>query len=394
MIPYARQDIIQEDIDAVKEVLESDWLTQGPMVERFESAVCNYTKAKYASAVNSATSALHIACLALGVKEGDWVWTSPNTFVSSANCAIYCGAKVDFIDIDPKTYNISVSQLEEKLKKAKIKNMLPKVVIPVHFAGQPCEMLEIYKLSKIYNFRIIEDASHAIGASYSQLDENGKELSSTKVGSCEHSDITIFSFHPVKIITTGEGGMAITNHKDINAHIKLLRSHGVTKEEEKMTHKADGPWYYQQIELGFNYRMNDIQAALGYQQMKRLDNYIMLRHKIAKYYDTAFVDFPINKPLQLHNTYSAYHLYVITLNKKYNKEEHNEIFRQMHNKGIGIHLHYIPVHTQPFYKKMGFKLGDYPIAEDYYKRAISLPMYPNLNLEDQDLVIKGLKECL
>ena len=394
MIPYARQDITQDDINAVTEVLQSDWLTQGPMVERFENAVSSYANSKYAVAVNSATSALHIACLALGVKPNDWVWTSPNTFVSSANCAIYCGAKVDFVDIDPQTYNISVSQLEIKLKKAEVENKLPKVVIPVHFAGQPCEMFKIYELSKKYNFKIIEDASHAIGSSYSIADNKNKKILPIKVGSCEHSDITVFSFHPVKIITTGEGGMALTNQEELNERIRMFHSHGVIRDEEKMTHKSDGPWYYQQIDLGYNYRMNDMQAALGYQQMKRLDTYVSLRNKIAQRYDEALENLPLNRPFQLTKTYSAFHLYVITLHKNYNRKNHHDIFQELRKRGVGVNLHYIPVHTQPYYTKMGFNVGDYPVAEDYYDRAISLPMYPSLPKKDQDFVIESLKECL
>ena len=390
MIPYSRQHVTQKDIMAVKNVLKSDFLTQGPMVERFENATKKFVNSKYAVAVNSATSALHIACLALGLKKGDWVWTSPNSFVASANCAIYCGAKLDFVDIDSKTYNISIYELKKKLKKAKIKNKLPKIVIPVHFAGQPCEMFEIHKLSKKYNFKIIEDASHAIGSSYASskyLNQNKKFI---KVGSCKHSDITVFSFHPVKIITTGEGGMALTNQKYLHERMMLFRSHGITREPNKMTHVPDGPWYYQQIDLGYNYRMNDIQAALGLEQIKRLDKNVYKRNLIAKRYDKAFEDLPIQKPWKSPNTHSALHLYVVTLHRKY-KKKHLSIFQQMKKKGIGVNLHYIPIHLQPYYTKMGFKKKDFPISEDYYNRAISLPIYPALLKKEQDFIIKSLK---
>ncbi len=392
MIPYARQDINTEDINAVKKVLKSDWLTQGPMVERFEKAINNYTNSKYSVAVNSATGALHISCLALGVGPGDWVWTSPNTFVSSANCALYCGAKVDFVDIDPHTYNISITKLEAKLKEAKIKDKLPKVLIPVHFGGQPCEMIEIYKLSNKYKFKIIEDASHAIGASYTLSDKIIKNK--IKIGACKHSDITIFSFHPVKIITTGEGGMALTNNPKIFKKLKLLRTHGVTRENKLMKKKSEGPWYYQQIDLGFNYRMNDIQAALGFEQVKRINDYIRQRNLIAKRYNKAFKNLPLTRQLKKKGMISAYHLYVITLDKNFSAKDHLKIFNKMRDKKIGVNLHYIPVHTQPYFEKIGFKKGDFPVAENYYQRAISLPMFPTLKRKDQIRVIESLKECL
>tara|TARA_A100001234_G_scaffold221019_1_gene235495 strand:- start:2585 stop:3766 length:1182 start_codon:yes stop_codon:yes gene_type:complete len=392
MIPYARQHITKQDIEATKKVLKSDWLTQGPMVRDFEKSVLKFTKSKFATAVNSATSALHLACLALEVRQGDWVWTSPNTFVSSANSGIYCGAKIDFVDIDPKTYNMCVNKLEEKLKKAKIQKKLPKVVIPVHFSGLPCDMLKIFELSKKYNFRIIEDASHAIGSEYNYLKKR-KDLF-TKVGSCKHSDVTVFSFHPVKIITTGEGGMALTNKKNLDFKLKLLRTHGITRDPKRMSTKPDGPWYYQQTHLGFNYRMNDIEAALGKQQMLRIKKYISKRNNIAKRYDYALKNLPLNLPYKSKNTVSSYHLYVITLKKSFSKKDHSSIFKQLKKKGIGVNLHYIPVHTHPYYLKKGFKRGDFPIAEEYYKRAISLPMYPKLSIKEQNFVIKSLKECI
>jgi UDP-4-amino-4,6-dideoxy-N-acetyl-beta-L-altrosamine transaminase len=398
MIPYAKQDIIKEDIDAVIEVLNSAWLTQGPIVKKFEDSIISFTGAKYATAVNSATSALHVACLAMNVGPGDLVWTSPNTFVASANCALYCGANIDFVDIDPQTYNMSIESLKKKLKNAEKNSKLPKVVIPVHFAGQPCDMPEIYNLSKKYNFKIIEDASHAIGASYNFIEDNlenpnNKLIQKIKIGSCKHSDITVFSFHPVKIITTGEGGMAMTNDQNLDARMKLFRSHGVTRDENFMTHPSDGAWYYQQIELGYNYRMSDIQAAIGFQQTKRINNYISRRHSIAEYYDKSFQDVPINIPWQLPNTYSSYHLYVVTLDETINFEQHSRIFNLLRAKGIGVNLHYIPVHTHPYFESLGFKKGDFPVSENYYNRAISLPMYPTLLDVEQDLVIKSIKEC-
>lgn len=397
MIPYAKQDIIKEDIDAVIEVLNSAWLTQGPVVKKFEDSIIGFTGGKYATAVNSATSALHIACLAMNVGPGDLVWTSPNTFVASANCALYCGANIDFVDIDPQTYNMSIESLKKKLKNAEKNNKLPKVVIPVHFAGQPCDMAEIYNLSKKYNFKIIEDASHAIGASYNFVEENPKNLTEKsiqkiKIGSCKHSDITVFSFHPVKIITTGEGGMAMTNDQNLDARMKLFRSHGVTRDEKFMTRPSDGAWYYQQIDLGYNYRMSDIQAAIGFQQTKRINKYVSRRHNIAECYDKSFQDVPINIPWQLPNTYSSYHLYVVTLNESINFEQHSKIFNVLRANGIGVNLHYIPVHTHPYFKSLGFKKGDFPVSENYYKRAISLPMYPTLLDVEQDLVIKSIKE--
>ncbi len=389
MIPYARQDITEEDKKAVRDVLESDWLTQGPMVEKFEKSVVDYTGGLFATAVNSATSALHISCLALGVKTGDYVWTSPNTFVSSANCAIYCGAKLDFVDIDSRTFNMSINHLEKKLIDAKKSNKLPKVVIPVHFGGLPCDMSRIHELSKEYKFKIIEDASHAIGSSYM----SNKKIN-IKIGSCAHSDVTVFSFHPVKIITTGEGGMAVTNNRDIDTKIKLFRTHGITRDQASMSKKSDGPWFYQQIDLGFNYRMNDMQAALGYQQMKRLNSYIKKRNDIANYYSKELRDLPINTPLNPKGIISSFHLYVITLYDNFSKKDHLEIFKKLRAKGIGVNLHYIPVHTHPYYMQMGFKKGDFIEAEKYYEKAISLPMFPNLIQDDQDNVIKTLKEYL
>lgn len=380
-IPYGKQNISEDDIRAVTDVLKSDFLTQGPAVPEFEACIKNYVGVKYAVAVNSATSALHIACLALGVGEGDIVWTSPNTFVASSNCALYCGASVDFVDIDPDTYNMNVDQLELKLKQAKIDQKLPKVVIPVAFAGQSSDMKKIRMLADEYHFSVIEDASHAIGGSY--LGE--------KVGSCSWADITILSFHPVKIITTAEGGMALTNSQDLSDKMQLLRSHGITRDEDKMEHSADGPWYYEQIELGFNYRMTDMQAALGISQMKRIDSFVMRRHEIATRYKLLLQDLNITVPYQHPDSYSALHLFPVVV-KDCNKRK--EIFNAMRKAGIGVNVHYIPVHTQPFYQRLGFKIGQFPQSEAYYAGAISLPMYATLTDEQQDYIIKTLKEAM
>jgi UDP-4-amino-4,6-dideoxy-N-acetyl-beta-L-altrosamine transaminase len=384
VIPYGRQDITTEDIQAVKSVLESDYLTQGPAVPAFEKKVADYCDTSHAVAVNSATSALHIACLALGLGPGDMLWTSPITFVASANCALYCGAEVDFVDIDPGTANLSVAKLEEKLKEAAKSGKLPKIVIPVHLCGQPCEMKRIWELSKEYRFRIIEDASHAIGAKYQ----------GEPVGNCHYSDITIFSFHPVKIITTGEGGMALTNDAKLAEKMLLFRSHGITRDPALMNHEPDGPWYYQQIELGYNYRMTDIQGALGISQMERLDMYVSRRHEIANRYHRLLVDAPVNTLVQHPDSYSAYHLYVIRLKLEKIKRTHQEIFQSLRDQGIGVNLHYIPVHTQPYYQKMGFNLGDFPESERYYAEAISLPMYAGLTDREQDQVVEALKKSL
>ena len=376
MIPYGRQSISEDDINAVIEVLRSDFLTQGPMVPEFEKIIAGYCGASHAVAVNSATSALHIACLALGVGPGDVVWTTPITFVASANCARYCGADVDFVDIDPRTYNMSVQRLAEKLEQAKANNRLPKVVIPVHLAGQPCEMKDIHALSKKYGFRIIEDASHAIGGSY----QGGK------VGNCQFSDITVFSFHPVKIITTGEGGMAVTNDLELVKVMARLRSHGVTRYASEMTHAPDGPWYYQQIELGFNYRMTELQAALGVSQMKRLDDFVAKRHAIAARYDKLLAKSQIVTPWQHPDTYSGLHLYIVRVPA----ENHRALFENLRAGGVGVNLHYIPVYRQPYYERMGFKREAYPESERYYAVAISLPMYPGLTQEQQDEVVRQL----
>lgn len=384
MIPYGRQDITQADIDAVVAVLRSDFLTQGPMVPRFEQRVAEHVGAAHALAMNSATSALHVACMALDLGPGDRLWTTPITFVASANCALYCGAEVDFVDIDPRTYNLCPKALERKLEQAEREGRLPKVVVPVHLCGQPCDMQAIHMLSKRYGFRVIEDASHAIGGKY-----RGEFI-----GSCRYSDITIFSFHPVKIITTAEGGMALTNDDSLAERMGLLRSHGITREPAKMTHESDGPWYYQQIELGFNYRMTELQAALGVTQMERLDSYVARRHELARRYDQLLADLPVVTPWQHPDSYSGLHLYVIRLRLEVLHISHRQVFEALRERGIGVNLHYIPVHTQPYYQKMGFAKGDFPEAERYYGEAISLPMFQTLTDSQQDRVVEVLAGVL
>lgn len=378
MIPYGKQDINQADIDMVVEVLGSDFLTQGPKVPEFESELIKSTGAKYALALNSATSALHIACLALGLGPGDRFWTSPITFVASANCGLYCGAIVDFVDIDPVTYNLCPKALELKLIDAKAKGVLPKVVIPVHLCGQPCDMRKIHELSQEFGFKIIEDASHAIGASY--LNE--------KVGNCRYSDITVFSFHPVKIITTAEGGAAMTNNELLADNMALYRSHGITRDKSKLQYKYPGDWYYEQIELGYNYRMTDLQGALGVSQIRRLDDFVAARHRLSNRYNELLSDLPLKLPVQLKGTYSGLHLYVVRLELDHLRCSQREVFESLRAQGIGVNLHYIPVHTQPYYQRMGFAYGDFPHAEAYYKEAISLPMFHTLTATQQDQVVK------
>lgn len=383
-IPYGRQSITQEDIDSVVRVLQSDWLTQGPMVEGFEKAIAQYCGAQYGVAVANATCALHLACLALDVGPQDIVWTSPNTFLASANCARYCGASVDFVDICPKTYNMSASALEDKLKLAKKMNKLPKVVIPVDFAGQSCDMKAIKKLADEYGFKIIEDASHAIGGRY--LDE--------PVGNCRYSDITIFSFHPVKIMTTSEGGLALTNQEPLAKKMLLLRSHGMTRDQNLMTHKDEGAWYYEQIDLGFNYRITDLHCALGLSQLNRVDQFVKKRHELVSIYQRELAALPLILPHQDPETYSAFHLYVIQVDGIKTSKTRREVFDHLRNANIGVNVHYIPVHLQPYYQRLGFKAGDFPIAESYYQQAISLPLYYDLSIEQQNHVIASVKESL
>ena len=385
IIPYGRQDINQDDIDAVISVLKSDFLTQGNLVPKFSEVVSNYCRAKYALALNSATSALHGACLSLGVKNGDVVWTTPNTFVASANCALCCGASIDFIDINAKTYNIDIEKLEEKLIFAEKNGNLPKVLIPVHFAGQSCDMESIYKLSVKYGFKIIEDASHAIGGKYKN----------EAIGNCRFSDITVFSFHPVKIITTGEGGMVLTNNPELAHLMSLFGSHGTTSIKDFMEPRPeDEIWNYQQVELGHNFRMTDIQAALGLSQMNRLDEFVSKRQEIAQKYYHLLNDLPIKTPWQHPDTYSSFHLFVARLDLNASSKTQKNVFQELKRSNILANLHYIPVYLHPYYEKLGFRRGYCPEAENYYREAISLPIYSSLNEEQQLFVINKLQSIL
>lgn len=382
MIPYGRQSISQNDIDAVVDVLMSDFITQGPRVPKFEQKMSEYSGALYSVAVNSATSALHLACLALNLGKGDSLWTSPNTFVASANCALYCGAQVDFVDIDPDTYNMSLFNLEEKLKHARKINQLPKILVAVHFAGQSCDVEAIYKLSKEYGFKIIEDASHALGANYKD----------TRVGCCKYSDITIFSFHPVKIITTGEGGMALTNDKKIAIKIAQLRSHGITFDSDEMQTKPISEiWNYQQIDLGFNYRMTEIQAALGISQMDKLNSFIKKRKLISNTYDKELKSTPLLLPLQACQSQSSWHLYVVRVKKKDSYLTQRYLYTELRKLNIGVNIHYIPVYLHPYYKKLGFPEGYCPKAENFFQEALSIPIFPDLTSIQQEFVITAIK---
>ncbi len=383
-IPYGKQNINQQDIDAVVDVLRSDWLTQGPAIERFEQSVADYCGVKYAVAVSSATAALHIACLAAELKTGDSLWTSPNTFVASANCGLYCGAEVDFVDIDPRTYNLGIEALEQKLIQAEKAGKLPKMVVPVHLAGQSCEMEKMGALSRKYGFTVLEDASHAIGARYQ----------GQPVGCCQFSAMAVFSFHPVKIITTGEGGMVVTNRQDLYEKLIRLRTHGITRNPDLMQGESHGLWYYQQLELGFNYRMTDIQAALGASQLHRLDEFVSSRRFLAARYDELLQGLPLVLPWQHPNTESSWHLYVIRLKLDKMIKSHRRVFEGLRKAVIGVNLHYIPVHTQPYYQNLGFKWGDFPQAEAYYHEAISLPLHPGLTEAEQDFVVATLAGLL
>ncbi|MCL9822986.1 UDP-4-amino-4,6-dideoxy-N-acetyl-beta-L-altrosamine transaminase [Helicobacter colisuis] len=383
MIPYGKQEIIQEDIQSVLEVLQSPFITQGPKVAEFESQVATKVGAKYAVGVNSATSALHCAILALGLREGDWLWTTPISFVASSNCALYCGAKVDFVDIDKKTYNLDVNLLEEKLKKTK-KSKLPKVLVAVHFAGQSCEMERIWQLSQKYGFKIVEDASHALGGKYRTY----------PIGNCRFSDIVVFSFHPVKIITSAEGGMAVTNNLKYAQKMQKLRSHGITKDKEEFENKKNvAPWYYEQQILGYNYRLSDLHASLGISQLKRLDTYVQKRNELAKIYSERLADLEITLPFVESHNYSAFHLYVILLNKN-SGIKRRELYARLLDLGIASQVHYIPIHLQPFYARFGFKKGDFKNAEKYYKNTLTLPLYPTLTFEEQEKVIEALRKWI
>lgn len=378
MIPYGRQTVDEDDIAAVIAVLRSDFLTQGSQVPKFENALAEYCGVSHAVAVNSATSALHIACMALGVGPGDIVWTSPNTFVASANCARYCGASVDFVDIDPISLNMSVNVLAAKLASAEKAGLLPKVIIPVHFAGLPCEMRSIHALADRYGASIIEDASHALGARYED----------TVIGDCAYSDVTVFSFHPVKLITTAEGGAAMTNSATLARQMELLRSHGVTRVSDELESQNVGAWYYEQTRLGFNYRMTELQAALGSSQLSKLDCWVDRRHAIRERYDVAFADLPIILPTRVNSSRSSLHLYPIQV------ENRRRVFERLRAAGIGVNVHYIPVHTQPDFREFGFRRGDFPNSENYYDKALSLPMFPALSEEEIDTVIEAVRDAV
>jgi len=384
MIPYGRQSLDQADIDAVVEVLESDWLTQGPTVERFEAAMAERCEAGFGVAVCNATAALHIACLAAGLGEGDWLWTSPNTFLASANCGRYCGADVDFVDIDPLTWNLDVNGLKHKLESAEREGKLPKVLVAVAFSGQSCDMRAIAELSRRYGFVVIEDASHAVGASYA----------GRPVGCGEYADMTVFSFHPVKIVTTGEGGLVLTNSPERAEHLRRLRSHGMTRDPVQMDAPSHGPWYYQQVELGFNYRITDMQAALGLSQLNKLDGFLARRRQLVARYQALLADLPLTLPTPQPEAESAWHLYVVRLQTERLQHSHRQIFEGLRAAGIGVNVHYIPVHLQPYYRDLGFAAGDFPQAEAYYAQAISLPLFPAMSDEQQDFVVDQLRRLL
>jgi len=383
VIPYARQNISEADVAAVVEVLRSDWLTQGPSIERFEEGVRSVIGARHAVAVHNGTAGLHLACLALDLGAGDSLWTAANTFVASANCARYCGADVDFVDIEPDTYNLSVPALREKLVFAEKAGRLPKIVVPVHFGGQPCDMPAIAELARRYRFRVVEDASHALGA----------ELDGDKVGNGRYSDITILSFHPVKIITTGEGGMAVTNNAELAARLRLLRTHGITRDAAQMSGESEGPWYYEQTALGFNYRMTDIQAALGTSQLARLDEFIARRRQLAQRYPGLLAGLPVRLPVERADRKSAWHLYVINIDER-SRKSRRAVYEEMRERGVGVNVHYIPVHLQPYYRALGFGEGHCPVAEKYYQAALTLPLFPALTDAEQDKVGLALRELL
>ena len=384
MIPYGRQEISSEDIAAVEKVLKSDFLTQGPVVPKFETAICSHVGADHSIAATSATTALHLACKALGLGVKDVLWTSPNTFVASANCALYCGAAVDFVDIDERTFNMCPDKLRQKLEGARNENKLPKIVVPVHFAGQTCDMEKIYNLSKEFGFSIIEDASHAIGGRYK----------GEPIGNCRYSDITVFSFHPVKIITTGEGGVAVTNQAELAEKMVLLRSHGITRDEDLLSSSNEGPWYYEQVDLGFNYRMTEMQAALGLSQIAKLDEFVSRRHYLAKRYYDLLAHLPITLPVQEEFSYSSFHLFPIQIDMNRVEKSRKNIYLELHKRNIGVNIHYIPVHTQPYFQKLGFFEGQFPNSESYYSKALSIPLFHHMSEKQQDQVCKALEEVL
>lgn len=384
MIPYGKQEIHDEDIEAVVQVLKSDYLTQGPKVPEFERMFAKYCEADYAVASNSATSALHVACLALGLGQEDILWTSANTFVASANCGLYCGATVDLIDIDASTYNISMDAFEQKLIKAKADGKLPKIVVPVHFTGHSCDMKKISKLSKEYGFYVVEDASHAVGAKYAGY----------PVGSCRYSDITVFSFHPVKIITSGEGGMCITNNPELGRKLKLFRDHGINRFPDLMVNGTEGPWYFEQIQLGYNYRMTDIHAALGISQFARVDEIVQKRREIAEKYNKELKKLPLILPIESEEVYSSYHLYVVRIDLSKVTKSFLKIFNELRGAGVGVGKHYIPVYKHPHYKALGLGEKDFPVTEAYYKNSITLPIYPSLSNDDFKFIIDALANIL
>lgn len=384
MIPYGKQNITVEDIAAVQDILQSDWLTQGPVVPYFEQSVANKVGAKHAVAVNSATSALHIACLSLGLQQGDWLWTSPNTFVASANCGLYCGAQIDFVDIDPHTYNMDADALQIKLEQAEKSGKLPKIIIPVHFAGQSCDMARIFQLSQKYGFKIIEDASHAIGGKYQDQ----------PIGNCRYSNITIFSFHPVKIITTGEGGMAVTNDANLADQLMRYRSHGITRNPTDFLNNTDGGWYYEQQYLGFNYRMTELQAALGVSQLNRLEQFIIERRRLAENYRYLLQSLPLILPCEYPENYSAFHLYVVQLDCLSSSLSREALYDFLRDNGVGVNVHYIPVYWHPYYQQLGFKKGLCPVAEKYYTQALTLPLYYDLGDTQQELIGQILEKAL
>ncbi len=383
-IPYGHQHISEADIAEVIEVLRSDWITQGPAIERFESAVAQYCGARHAVAVANGTAGLHLAALALDLKPGDLLWTSAITFAASANCARYCGADVDFVDIDPQTANLGLDALERKLDRARRAGRLPSVVVPVHFSGQPCDMERLGDLARHYGFRMIEDAAHAVGSSYRGV----------KTGACRESEMAIFSFHPVKVITTGEGGMILTNRDELCERLRRLRSHGMTRDPAKMEDAAHGPWYYEQSELGYNYRITDIQAALGSSQLRRLDEFVARRRTLAQRYDQLLAGLPLKLPLQLAGAYSSWHLYVVRLDLRRSTRSQREVFSALRESGIEANLHYIPVYRHPYYRRLGYDPRDFPEAENYYAEAITLPLFFDLGEQGQDRVVEALRRAL